>query len=68
MIESAAEPDPGEPSQDDQIGLFDAAAYISDMSQQMAAMARQAGMMKAAAALELAHACVAEALAEARGG
>ena len=68
MIESAAETDAAEPSQEDHITLFDAAAYISDMSQQMAAMARQAGMIKAAAALDLARACVAEALAEARGG
>ena len=64
MIESPAQPDADEPP----LSLFDAAAYISDMSQQMAAMARQAGMVKAAAALELARTCVAEALAAARGG
>ncbi len=67
MIESAVETDPGEPAQDAPISLFDAAAYISDMSEQMAAMARQAGMIEAAAALELARTRVAEALAQARG-
>lgn len=67
MAVSAVDTDTGEPAQGDPLSLFDAADYISDMSEQMAAMARQAGMIEAAAALELARTRVAEALAQARG-